>query len=149
MIDINENELSALIGELDERIGKEGAFVRVEDNEYDGTTIVRANELGYLRLGVEFLKAAYASAPQGSTVREAVEVDLLYLFGQDSICYTFQRRESGPITPDQDAEAIESVLGGLAALVFVAFFFGSLVAGVPVVVGFVFGVLGELIKSIF
>lgn len=121
MIDINEDELYTLIGQLDERIGKEGAIVRVEDDEYEGKTIVLANELGYLRLGVEFLKAAYTSAPDGSTDRDVVEVDLLYLFGQSSICYTFRRRESEPMTPDLGVSSVEGTLGALAALVFVAF----------------------------
>jgi len=138
MIDINEDELHALIGQLDERIGKEGAIVRLV-NEYDDGTVIVANHLGYLRLGVEFLKAAYVPLKDGADGSDVIDVDLPYLFGQRSICYQFGRRENDLPAPELGpGEGQMPAMAGLGCLLVGAFLFASLIAGMPIVLASIF-----------
>lgn len=61
-----------LIRELDTIVPREGAHVRLE--QLDGgpqESVVSANREGYLRLGIEFLKAAVA--PEATTEEHAAE----------------------------------------------------------------------------
>ena len=90
--------MQKLITELDAVVPKDGA--RVQLSQYGGgpdESRVIATQQGYLRLGVEFLRAAYA-APSGDAPTQIV-VDLDYLLTEDSdIGFDwFERVESLPV----------------------------------------------------
>lgn len=77
-------QIERAIAELDARVPKDDA--RVAINQYGGgpdeCTLI-ANERGYLRFGIELLKAAYAPAGVGDN-KVAVPLDVDYLIGDDS-----------------------------------------------------------------
>ena len=90
------------------------------------STLVRANRLGYLRLGVEFLKAADGPTTRGAG-RDLVDVDLGYLTGLEQHCYSFERREDvwGPMSAEESSSVVAGIVGSIIALLFLA----SLVVG--------------------
>lgn len=72
MTSMDSQSIERLIRELDTIIPREGAHVRLE--QLDGgpeESVVSANREGYLRLGVEFLKAGIAPEPESTVVEEA------------------------------------------------------------------------------
>ena len=77
-------DLEPIINALDAAVPKDGA--RVVIRQYGGgpdECAVFANERGYLRLGIEFLKAAYGPPVPGNN-RASVAVDLDYVLHEDS-----------------------------------------------------------------
>jgi hypothetical protein len=86
MNDSTRPRVIALTEELDRLVPREGARVslRQHGGGPDESHIV-ANELGYLRFGVELLKAAHASpSPAPGAATNEVASDLEYLFTEDS-----------------------------------------------------------------
>lgn len=103
---MDESEIKAIkkiIEDLDKRVAKDDA--RVQFGIYGGGPdegMVQANQKGYLRLGIEFLKAAFA--PPSENVKDpknAIDVDINYLTTGDSpISFDwFERREDIPPPP--------------------------------------------------
>jgi hypothetical protein len=123
----DDSQIRSLIKQLDEAIPREGQVeVFSDEPEYP---CVRANRIGYLRLGVEFLKAAEAPTTR-SAGRDLVDMDLGYLTGLEEHCYSFERREDvwSPMYPEESSESSSpgaAALGWLIGLAFVA----SLVVG--------------------
>lgn len=78
----DEIDLDSLVGRLDETIPREG--IVVVDDDADGTLVI-ANRAGYLRLGVEFLKAGLADSEKGHAAQR-VDVELDYLVGLEEVC---------------------------------------------------------------
>ena len=140
MIDTQEQEIRHLIGRLDRLVTKEQAKLRVEQDDPCEPTVIHANQLGYLRLGIEFQKAALVP-PEG----KEVEVDLAYLLGQEMICWKFRRREDG--LPQSEPERIAAQDGfagaivGIAFIMLIGFFFASCVTGVPIVANKIIGAM--------
>jgi hypothetical protein len=94
--------LHSLVAELDAAVPKGHARVMINlyDSGPDECSMV-ANEAGYLRFGVEMLKAAFA--PPGLHDRaDAIPVEVDYLFTEDSEVHLnwFERRE--PDAPPAD-----------------------------------------------
>ena len=92
---MNQQQIQEAIDLLDSSIPREGA--RVKLHQYGGGPDegqVIANEAGFLRLGIEFLKAAFA-APDSSGEPNAVDVDIDYLVTEDSSInfHWFERRD--------------------------------------------------------
>lgn len=125
---VDERKVQEAIGFLEEEVPRERARVKLD--QYGGgpdESQIIANKDGFLRLGVEFLKAAYAPVtdPKDPT---AVKVDIDYLLTGDSSIYFgwIQRRE-----PDDEPGTIPgrfirfipwvilSVLVGIAILALV------------------------------
>jgi hypothetical protein len=80
---MDDSRIQSLITELDEAIPREGAVVRIE--YYGGgpdECYAVANRRGYLRLGIEFLRAAYA--PERDATSRQLAVDLGYVLDPDS-----------------------------------------------------------------
>lgn len=97
---MNLDELKDIIGRLDAGIPRENAKVSFQkygcgDGDLEEAFIV-ATENGYLRMGVEFLKAGITPhlSPRGGRPF-AIAVDLDYLFAENSDVYFdyFERRE--------------------------------------------------------
>lgn len=81
---MDEEDIRLAIEKLDLGIPKDGAIVRFQ--QYGGgpdESKMEANESGYLRLGVELLKAAY-SKKSYKTEGNSIFVDLEYLVSPDS-----------------------------------------------------------------
>jgi len=102
-----------LVAELDAAVPRDGA--RVSITQYGGgpdESRVIANRRGYLRLGIEFLKAAFAPLEK----QHLIKADIRYLLTEDSDVGLnwFERREDLPAaTP---ASKRVSVVGTTVAL---------------------------------
>ena len=101
---MNDTEVAELVAQLDEQVAREDAVVKPE--QYGGgpdESCIVANRAGYLRFGIEFLKAALAPPmnPDGKAPFD-IEVDLDYLVSEDSTVnfIIFERREEFA-TPEQ------------------------------------------------
>jgi hypothetical protein len=101
---------------LDDAVPRDNARVKFE--QYGGgpdESHVIANREGYLRLGVEFLKAAYAPAGIAHS-RDAVPVDLDYLVTSDSTVDFdwFERREpDSASTLDAGSHVVPIIILGM------------------------------------
>jgi hypothetical protein len=77
------SELNSIVNRLDEDISRENAKVTIQ--KYGGDldeAFVVGTPNGYLRLGVEFLKAGLA--PHSSPDKSEIDVDVEYLIDDDS-----------------------------------------------------------------
>jgi hypothetical protein len=87
-------EVKALVDRLDELVPNAGAIVVyaiVPDGCY-GIPTIKANRLGYLRLGISFVKAAFVdSSDVGNPYR--IDPGLSRIRGLEHVCYSFERRE--------------------------------------------------------
>ena len=97
-------EIRRVVCELDASVPREGAKVNIQKyddgtGEESGQAFIIANERGYLRLGIEFLKAGLdpLAAPEKSAGKrpDMILVDLDYVFTEDSDVRFdyFERRE--------------------------------------------------------
>jgi hypothetical protein len=121
---VNEERVKQLIRELDEEVPREGKLALTDSDE--GGTLVQANSLGYLRLGIELLKAAHAPRSQAPRV----EVDFSYLTNIDEPCYVFERREDVELRPrPTDSESSGGGIGALIGVAILLFFFLSFLVG--------------------
>lgn len=81
---MNDIEIERVIESLDKEVPQDGAKVRFF--QYGGgpdESAIHANKIGYLRLGIEFLKAAFA--PQEKSGHpNAIKVSLDYLCDPES-----------------------------------------------------------------
>jgi hypothetical protein len=113
--------LQSTIAELDDAVPRAGARVKFE--QYGGgpdESHVIANREGFLRLGVEFLKAAYAPAGIAHS-RDAVPVELNYLVSEDSTVNFdwFERREpDAPAMLDAGGYLIPVIIVGMFVSLF-------------------------------
>lgn len=98
---MTKTELQDIIWKLDAAVPKDGAKVKLA--QYGGGPdegVIVANERGYLRLGVEFLKAAIAEQKKDENANEkAISIDLVYLITTDSTINFdwFERTEKIPV----------------------------------------------------
>jgi hypothetical protein len=121
----DDDRVRALVQELDAAVPRDGRAAITQDAEY-GSTIVTANQLGFLRLGVELLKAAYA-LPKKDGLPDEVDIDLGYLAGLENVGYSFARREDlelrqplgqgATISPEELPSAVSRWLSNAAVLV--------------------------------
>ena len=104
------DEVKRIVSELDKSISKENAKVSIQKygGDLDEAFIV-ATEHGYLRLGVEFLKAGFA--PYVSAEKTlgkhpyAIEVEIDYLITEDSDVHFdyFERSEDVAVKTYQES----------------------------------------------
>ena len=122
-------QIKKMVAELDAAVPRDGA--RVYLSQYgggpDGSKVV-GNQRGYLRLGIEFLHAAFA--PPSPKSQEHIDADLRYLLTEDSTVGFdwFERRED--LTTGTQAERKTSRIG--RAIVILALLSGVMLA----VIGF-------------
>jgi hypothetical protein len=88
----DDAHIQSLVGQLDAAIPRDGRLVVLPDPDECSDTLVRASKLGYLRLGLELMKAAYVPSRRERS-RDVVEPDLGYLTGLEAHCYSFERSE--------------------------------------------------------
>lgn len=136
MIDTREDEIRHLIGRLDRLVTKERAIVRFVEDDPEQGMVIHGNQLGYLRLGIEFQKAALVPL-EG----DEVEVDLPYLLGRKAICWEFRRREDDLPEPHGIGTAKGGFVGSMIGLAIVGFLFASCVNGAPIVANKIIGAM--------
>ena len=113
----DDEHIQALVRQLDEAVPRDGHVEVLAEPDEPDSTLIRANRRGYLRLGIELLKAAYA--PSGpSRGRDLVHVDLEYIAGLEDCNWSFERREDvwSPISTEEPQGTPFQMLGGLVAL---------------------------------
>ena len=128
--EIAEAELDELVTRLDGLVPKEGAYLTIPADP-DGNTTV-GNRLGYLRFGVEMLRAALRPVPSSDEAPPRILPDLDYLLTTDSetpfdLCEIDESIVSRP--------PVASKLGAL----------GQLTAGVLVVGAIIVLLIGSLV----
>ncbi len=133
---LDERAIQDLTAQLDEAIPRDGAIVVLDEDQ----TGVIANRLGYLRLGVEFLHAAFAG-PVEDDQPACIEVDLAYLFGKEPVCYWFCRDEDVARPDDATAGSGTKTLGTLVVGILVLLFLGSLAVGAITIARWLYGLL--------
>lgn len=122
---MEEQSIQAAIAFLDTSVPREGARVRLR--QYGGgpdESEIIANERGFLRLGIAFLKAAHATPRPGSS-KSGIELDLDDLLTDDStIVFDFiDRDEVVPESSSPNPEfrwIIYLVFAGLGLIVVLA-----------------------------
>jgi hypothetical protein len=77
------DDIKKIIEELDRGISKVGAAVRLDTCD-PNDLYVTATQNGYLRIGVEFLKAAFAPQQTSDSESRLIQVDTEYLITKDS-----------------------------------------------------------------
>jgi hypothetical protein len=114
--------VQSLTKQLDDAVPREGHVEVIADPREPDYWLVRANQLAYLGLGIEFLKAAYA--PEVGGKDRLVSLDLGYLEGLDQHCYSFERREDvwSPISSGESAGTFSQIVGLLFGLYVAASF---------------------------
>src|SRR5512138_3891035 len=113
-----ETELSELAARIDRLVPVEGAHLTMPASPGGRTTI--GSRLGYLRLGVELLRAALAPVPATESAPARIEPTLDYLLSKDS---------SAPF----DLCEIDEAIGSRPPVEAPLGLLGHLVAGVGVV----------------
>ena len=103
-------DIERTIEELDANVSKEGAVVRIDHWSFTDTNDVcgvRANRRGYLRLGIEVLKAAFKPTEENVDGENTkVSVDLRYLESREShiVFGRFERDEDLPACTEPEKE---------------------------------------------
>jgi len=126
--------LGEIIAELDNRVPKGGALIRVAgDDFYERVDpILVGNRAGYLRLGIELLKMA--DAPATARNPDRIEVDLGGIYDPtacDGTILTFERREN--VRPQREELAGNGTRYGAARFLVPL---GALMIGAFLLVGF-------------
>ena len=129
-------QIEPVIAALDAAVPKDDAHVVIR--QYGGgpdECVVVGNETGYLRLGIELLKAAYAPAGYQNR-RDAVQVDVDYVMGDDSEIQLdwFERRE-----PDAPAAGCDT--SGLVGMIFGIGLVAVFIVGCATVVRWVYDMI--------
>jgi hypothetical protein len=142
MPELDDDGLKRLIGQLDDAVPREGAVVLQHDAEgYDDAHfLLTANRRGYLRLGIEYLKAAFAEHTSASHPHR-VDVDLSYMSGFED--QAFERREDlRPASRISEGIGIpaKTIIGAIAL-----FILAALVVGAAILLVWV----RDLISSLF
>jgi hypothetical protein len=121
----DDDQIRSLLEQLGAAIPKDGRVVVLTDPDECENTLVRASKLGYLRLGLELMKAAYVPSRRENS-RDMVEVDLGYLTGLEQHCYSFERSED--VEAPQPADP-PGLIGNVIGVAIVGLILASLLVG--------------------
>jgi hypothetical protein len=96
-------DIHNIVAELDENVSKESATIGLYQYGGPDESNMVGTRNGYLRLGIEFLKAAATPADEGSSAT-VVDVVLGYLLADDSTIFfdTFELAEELPYRESED-----------------------------------------------
>jgi hypothetical protein len=133
MSSLDTEQIKKMVADLDAAVPRDGA--RVYLSQYGGgpdESKVVANQRGYLRLGIEFLRAAFAQP--SPKAQEQIQADLRYLLTDDSTVGFdwFERREdlfSGIQTKRKPSRFVPAiiVLGLIASLILAIIGLGTVI----------------------
>jgi hypothetical protein len=121
----DDGQIRSLLEQLGAAIPRDGRVVVITDPDECENTLVRASKLGYLRLGLELMRAAYVPSRRERS-RDMVEVDLSYLTGLEQHCYSFERSEEVEKPEPSDPPG---ALGTVFGFAMVGLILASLVVG--------------------
>lgn len=111
---MNTEEIKETILKLDQAVAKEGAVVALR--QYGGgpdESQIVANEIGYLRLGIELMKAAFSEKNAKIDEGNSISVDLDYLISPTSdISFDWFERTENVTAPKTQNEPWNSQLIG-------------------------------------
>lgn len=120
---MDHDRIQALTAELDALVPREGAVVRIQQagGGPDESSAI-GNQLGYLRLGIALLQAAFV--PPTDPAVSHIQVDDSVLDDtSDVVIQTFERREdiacAQPVTPDTGRMASVVAAAGLVAVLLI------------------------------
>jgi len=137
MNEANSATVQKLIAELDVAIPKEGA--RVQLCQYGGgpdESRVIATRRGYLRLGIEFLRAAYAAPCEKNPGQIAVNLDYLLTDSSDIGFDWFERVDSLPEAASDSRISFFSRCFGMTVMVVLGCIF---LVGIGSILAWIFG----------
>ncbi len=108
-----------MVADLDAAVPRQGA--RVQLMQYGGfanESQIVATQLGYLRLGIELMRAAFAPPMRSS--KDKIDIDLRYLMTLDSsvVFDRFERRENLPLGTRERPPLIQLVPAILTLIAF-------------------------------
>ena len=134
MIPTDIEQIKKLVADLDAAVPRDGAQVCLL--QYGGgpdESKVLANQRGYLRLGIEFLQAAFA--PASSKSPQTIQADLRYLLTDNSTIGFdwFERREDISIGRNADRKVNRFVPVISVAVLSLGLFFA--IIGLVTVIG--------------
>jgi hypothetical protein len=143
MPELDDDDLKHLIAQLDAAVPREGAVVLQHDAEgYDDAHfLLTADRRGYLRLGVEYLKAAFAEHTSASHPHR-VAVDLSYISGFED--QAFERREGiSPASRNSEGISIQAkaIIGAIAL-----FICASVAVGAIIITGWVIEMISRVLR---
>jgi len=137
---MDDKRIQQLIAELDSAVPRDGAAVRWTKNGAGGRECAMiASKLGYLRLGIEFLKAGFIPTDKELPERQSVNVDVDYLITKDSdyAFDIFHRKDDLRLEEcTRSPASSKSVLGFIAVMAFVIFALVGLITTVRFVLHF-------------
>jgi hypothetical protein len=122
---ISDDEIQQIIARLDVIVPREGATVIFSQcGGGPDESKVRANAQGYLRLGLELMKGAYAQAKDKENA-SLIAVDIGYLVDDrsDVMFDTFERAEIPEMLPRAPGGVSKMTLGFYAILIILLIFF--------------------------
>lgn len=130
---VNDEKILNLIDQIDKAVDKKGAAVKL--SEYGGgpdESKIIANRKGYLRLGIEFLKAAYADPikfddedQNQKEEIEDIEVEIDYLLVPESkVNFDWFQRTENIKEPLEYKETLKNKIIGFGVL---GFFIGTII----------------------
>jgi hypothetical protein len=117
------NEIKNIVDALDKKVDKEGAVVQFGCYGASDESVIQANQKGYFRLGIEFLKAAFAPETNKDSKYKRIDMDIDYLTSKKSMFHFigFERRDDIPSPPKYyKASFKEGVAGIIFAIVLIA-----------------------------
>lgn len=135
----DEADIRSRINALDERIPREGARVIDQPGDEVGTAVA-ANQLGFLRLGVEMLQAAFRTPIESSTTSR-VAVDIEYMLGGKPGCYSFHRVEDVDSFTGMESGTASGTLGCVVAGTIGLFVLASFVVGIVTIARWLYGLV--------
>ncbi len=116
------DEIKKVIDTLDRGTSKENAAVRLDTCD-PGDLFVMATQNGYLRLGVELLKAAFEQRAAGDNDAKSqfIEVDTAYLISKDSsLDFSSFERVDALVEESQEESISESLIMYLVLAVLIS-----------------------------
>jgi hypothetical protein len=142
MVTSSEERLRQLVDELDRLTPRDGACVRMEQyggGPDEGRFV--ANQSGYLRFGIEFLKAGVAPQKTTEPSQWPVAVDIKYLASDESVIGfdVFVRDDTLELAGRQQGRRASRLTGFALAIVFSAACIAMLVFAVVGVVTVIHG----------
>jgi hypothetical protein len=122
MVTADKERLRQLVDQLDRLTPREGACVLMEQvggGPDEGRFV--ANETGYLRFGIEFLKAGLAPHKSSEPSRSPVTVDIKYLVSEESVIGFDEFVRDDALAVRQQVCKANRLTGVALAIVFGAF----------------------------
>lgn len=147
---VDYEQIEEYVRRLDDLVPSNGATVHKADltegcqhpqssTAYFRGLTIQANRLGYLRLGIEFLKAAFAEASDAARPY-GIEHNVRAIKGMQNIHFDFERSEVRHEEDNDDGSSLWiDVYALVFSLAFVVFLLASVVVGAFTIFGWVTG----------